>query len=217
MVCASQTYTVGGTVSGLATGAGVVLQNNGGNNLTVAANGAFTFTSRVASGGAYVVTVLTQPSSPAQTCSVTSGSGTVANANVTGVSVTCVTRTFTIGGTVSGLAGSGLVLQNNGGNNLAVAASGSFTFTTPVASGAAYAVTVLTQPGSPAQTCGVSAGTGTVGGANVTNVVVTCVTSGFTVGGTVTGLDGTGLVLRNNGGDNLAVAANGASPSRRRW
>src|ERR1700733_7488626 len=69
--------------------------------------------------------------------------------------------TFTIGGTVSNLAGSGLVFQNNGGNNLPVTANGSFTFTTAIDSGAAYAVTVLTQPSNPAQTCTVANGNGT--------------------------------------------------------
>ena len=77
------TYTVGGTLTGL-TGASVVLQNNGGSNLTASANGAFTFTTAVESGGAYSVTVLTQPSG--QTCTVTSGTGTV-SANVTNVAV----------------------------------------------------------------------------------------------------------------------------------
>ena len=45
--------------------------------------------------------------------------------------------TYTIGGVVSGLTGSGLVLQDNGGNNLSVTANGNFTFTTAVASGGA--------------------------------------------------------------------------------
>ena len=160
-------------VSGL-TGTGLVLQNNGGNNLTVTANGAFTFTTAVASGGAYAVTVFSQPSNPAQNCVVTSGSGN-ASANVTSVQVTCttVTPTLTIGGTVANLVGTGLVLQDNGGNNLPVTANGNFTFTTVVAPGGAYAVTVLTQPSSPAQTCGVANGSGTAN-ANVTNVTVNC-------------------------------------------
>src|SRR6187455_51649 len=71
------TFTVGGTLAGLATGASVVLQNNGGSNVTVSANGSFTFATAITTGGAYAVTVLTQPSTPAQTCSVTNGSGTV--------------------------------------------------------------------------------------------------------------------------------------------
>ncbi len=93
------------------------------------------------------MTVLTQPSAPSQTCTVTSGSGTVGSANVTSVAVTCATGSYTIGGTVTGLVGGGLVLQNNGGDNLTVSANGAFTFPTSVSSGASYAVTVLTQPG----------------------------------------------------------------------
>src|ERR1035437_113432 len=166
-------YTIGGTVSGLS-GTGLVLHNNGGNNLPVSANGGFTFTTPVASGGTYNVTVLTQPSSPAQTCVVTNGNGT-ANANVTSAQVTCSTTvvTYTIGGTVSGLSGTGLVLQNNGGNNLPISANGGFTFSTPIASGGTYNVTVLTQPSSPAQTCVVTNGNGTAN-ANVTSVQVSC-------------------------------------------
>src|SRR5579859_298262 len=201
------TFTIGGTVTGLA-GSGLVLQNNGGNNLPVTANGAFTFSTAISGGAAYKVTVLTQPSTPAQNCVVTAGSGT-ATANVTNVLVTCTTITYTVGGTVTGLAGTGLVLQNNGGNNLPVTTNGSFTFSTAITSGAAYDVTVLTQPSTPAQNCVVTSGSGTVT-ANVTNIVVTCTTITYTVGGTVTGLAGTGLVLQNNGGNNLPVTANGS-------
>jgi len=82
--------------------------------------------------------------------------------------------TYTIGGTVSGLAGSGLVLQQNGGDNLPISADGSFTFPTPVEDGATYSVTVFAQPGNPAQTCTVANGSGTVSGANVDTVAVTC-------------------------------------------
>jgi len=95
-----------GTISSLS-GSGLVLQDNGGNNLAVASGAtAFTFSTPISSGGAYSVTVLTQPSSPAQTCTVTNGSGT-ATANVTNVQVACTTTTYTIGGTISSLSGSG--------------------------------------------------------------------------------------------------------------
>ncbi len=84
--------------------------------------------------------------------------------------------TYTIGGTVSGLVGSGLVLQQNGGDDLVIDADGSFTFATPVNDGASYSVTVRTQPGAPAQTCTVANGSGIVSGANVTDVAVSCTT-----------------------------------------
>jgi 6-phosphogluconolactonase (cycloisomerase 2 family) len=202
------TYTIGGTVSGL-TGSGLVLADNGGDNLTVAANAtSFTFATPLAAGAAYAVTVATQPTG--QTCTVAGGSGTVASSNVTTVAVTCASGTFTVGGTISGLTGSGLVLQDNGGDNLTVAANATtFTFATPVATGAPYAVTVLTQP--TGQTCTVSAGAGTMGSSSVTSVAIACAAAGpatVTVGGTIRGLTTSGLVLQNNAGDNLTVAAN---------
>jgi subtilisin family serine protease len=96
--------------------------------------------------------------------------------------VTTAFPTYTLGGTVSGLSGTGLVLQFNGGNNLAVSAAGSFTISTRLRSGSAYSVTVLTQPTNPSQTCSVVAnGSGSIGSANVTNVAVSCVTNTFTI------------------------------------
>jgi hypothetical protein len=192
-------YTIGGTVSGLATGDSVVLQDNAVDNLTVSANGVFTFPTSIASGAAYAVTVFTQPANPAQTCAVTSGSGT-ATANVSGVTVTCTTNTVTatIGGTVSGLvASSSVILQDNGGDSLTITANGPFTFKTPVTGPTdAYLVTVLTQPATPNQICTVANGKGTAT-ANVTTVAVTCVLS-YSIGGNVSGLVGTGLILQNS-------------------
>ena len=126
-------FPVSATVTGLA-GTGLTLQNNGGSNLAVTANGTAVFTSPVASGATYNVTVLNNPVSPTQTCTVSGGSGTIANAPVT-TTVACTTVTRTIGGTVTGLTGTGLQLTNNGGNALPIAANGAFTFTTPIASG----------------------------------------------------------------------------------
>ncbi|MCL7983389.1 MAG: YncE family protein, partial [marine benthic group bacterium] len=67
--------------------------------------------------------------------------------------------TYTVGGTVSGLTGT-VALLNNGGDGLSVSADGGFTFATPLADGAGYAVTVGTQPAG--QTCEVASGTGTI-------------------------------------------------------
>jgi hypothetical protein len=84
------------------------------------------------------------------------------------------TTTYSIGGTVSGLSGK-VILRDNGGDDLSVSANGSFTFKTHLASGAAYAVTVETNP--TGQACTVANGSGTVASANVTNVAVTCAAS----------------------------------------
>jgi len=83
-------YTIGGTVSGLS--GTLVLQNNGGNDLTITADGTFTFSTAFADASTYSVTVKTQPS--VQTCTITNGSGTISGKNVTDVSVNCVTLTM---------------------------------------------------------------------------------------------------------------------------
>jgi 6-phosphogluconolactonase (cycloisomerase 2 family) len=85
----SAKFTVGVTVSGLASGQQLTLQNNGGDSLVVTADGAFAFATAVAAGGSYDVTVGAQPTR--QVCSVTSGSGTAITANVNTVSVSCST------------------------------------------------------------------------------------------------------------------------------
>ena len=86
--------------------------------------------------------------------------------------------TYTIGGTVSGLSGSGLVLQNLSGENesisLAISSNGSFAFAPRIANGTAYAVTIRSQPVNPAQICSVSNGSGTLMGSDVTNVMISC-------------------------------------------
>ena len=209
---ATATFTIGGMVTGL-TGSGLVLQDNGGDNLAIAGNGPFTFATSVGNGKAFSVTVLTQPANPAETCTVIGGAGT-ATGNVSTVQVSCAagsgggSGTFTIAGTVVSLTGSGLVLQDNGGDNLSIAASGGFTFPTALAAGTMYNVTVLTQPANPTQVCTVADGTG-VANQNVGNIVVTCSIPTISIGGSVSGLDGTGLVLQNNGGDNLSISGNG--------
>jgi large repetitive protein len=207
--CGTNTYAIGGTVSGL-TGTGLVLQDNLGDDLSVTGNGSFAFATPILSGGAFSVTVKTQPTAPVQSCSVSLGSGTVAVSNVTTVAVTCSTTTYPVGGNVVGLVGSGLTLQDNLGNNLSITANGPFVFTSPVASGTMYSVTVLTQPSTPSQTCTVTAGSGTVGSSAITDVAIGCTTNSFAVGGTVIGLSGSGLVLQDNGGDDLPITADGA-------
>jgi hypothetical protein len=201
-----QTFTVGGNVTGLNAGASVVLQNNGGDSLTVSGNNSFTFATAVKGGNAYAVTVSTQPTG--QTCTVASGTGQNLSANVSNVAVTCTTNKFTVGGNVAGLnAGASVVLQNNGGDNRTVAANGNFTFATSLNFGSAYAVTVSTQP--TGQTCAVANGTGQNLAANVTNVAVTCTTNQYTISATVTGLTGD-IVLQNNAANNVSRSGNGA-------
>ena len=81
----------------------------------------------------------------------------------------------TIGGSVTGLEGSGLVLQNNGADDLPIASDGPFTFSTSLQPCSTYNVTVLTNPTNPTQICSVENGSGDVPDVNVNDVAVTCV------------------------------------------
>jgi uncharacterized repeat protein (TIGR01451 family) len=117
-----------------------------------------------------------------------------------------------VGGTIVGLLGSGLVLSlNNGVEPLPVVAGGSFVFATTLAVGEAYSVSIDIQPQNPAQTCVIVNGSGTMGAADVNDVVVNCGASNtHSVGGTVSGLVGGGLTLQLNGGGDLSLSANGS-------
>ena len=167
--------TIGGSVTGLE-GSGLVLQNNGSDDLTITGNGAFTFDAPLTPGNSYNVTVATNPTNPAQTCSVINGSGQVPTEDVTDVTVSCgeAADPVTIGGSVTGLEGSGLVLQNNGSDNLPIDGDGPFTFATSLTPGITYDVTVATNPTNPAQICSVINGKGQVPTEDVTDVTVSC-------------------------------------------
>jgi 6-phosphogluconolactonase (cycloisomerase 2 family) len=115
----------------------------------------------------------------------------------------------TVGGTVSGLDGSGLVLEDNGSTHLTVSRNGSFTFATTIPAGRAYSVSVLTQPTNPSQTCVATNGSGHAGSSDVTNISVTCTTNRYTVSGTVFGLAGSAIQLSDNGIDTLPVNNDG--------
>lgn len=163
------------TVTGLL-GQGLVLQNSLGDDLGIATNGQFTFGKPIPAGTAYSVTVKTQPTGPNQLCTVNDGNGTASETGANRVAVTCSTVSVNIRGTVSGLTGLGLVLQNNAGDDLAITGDGTFAFATPVARGAGYTVTVKTPPAFPIQQCTVSAASGTAADVDIKDVAVSCAT-----------------------------------------
>ena len=165
-------FVIGGTVSGLE-GTGLVLQNNGGDDLTIDANGEFEFDTALGDGESYDVTVGTHPENPLQTCSVSNGSGVVEGDDVSDILVECQTETFSIGGTVSGLESSGLVLAN-GDDQLQIDDDGAFTFPTELAQGESYDVVIASQPNDPLERCSVSNGAGTVDTEDIDDVVVLC-------------------------------------------
>jgi hypothetical protein len=205
--CVTIQYSVGGSVSGLAVGNEVVLQNNSGDDLTVLVDGSFTFVTPQDDESNYTVTVLTNPTTPNQVCHVSLGAGQLAGVAVDNITVECVTSQYNVSGSVTGLAlGNEVVLQNNSEDNLTVSIDGSFTFDTPLDDESTYTVTVLTNPITPNQVCQVSQGIGQLAGADVNNVTVSCATDLHTVGGNVSGLAaGNSLTLSMNSGEEYLV------------
>jgi hypothetical protein len=164
------TYSLGGTVNGL-TGSGLQVYDNY-ETLSIPANATgFTFVTQLPQSTTYNVVVTTQPTN--QYCTVGSGSGYMGTANISNVQINCVPL-LTVGGTISGLTGSGLVLVNGNDSVTLNANATTFTFPTHVLSGSPYSVQVLTQPTNPTQACTVQNGIAVVGNSNVTNVAVTC-------------------------------------------
>jgi hypothetical protein len=207
--CIADSFTVGGTVSGLV-GSGLTLKLDSGELLEISDNGAFLFNTSFIDTSRYRVSVVSQPSSPHQVCALAGASGVIDAAAVEDIQVQCVTSSYAVGGSVEGLAGTGLALQLNGGEPLTISANGAFTFGTTLADNSDYSVTLAGQPSSPSQTCVIANAGGTVNGGAVEDIKVSCATNSYTIGGAVSGLEGSGLVLQNNGGDDLAISASGS-------
>jgi hypothetical protein len=167
-----------GTVSGLSK-TGLVLVNKGnGETLTVASGATtFAFTRLLAVDAAFDVEIQTQPTGAS--CKATANTGSATVYNVYYVVITCASNPYTLGGTVKGLSGTGLVLAN-GNDTVAVPAPAtagadvSFTFPTTVGDGSYYGGTVLSQP--TGQTCAFSStlNPGTMPSSNQLGLVVNC-------------------------------------------
>jgi len=117
----------------------------------------------------------------------------------------------TIGGTVSSLNGSGLVLLNNFSDELPIDENGAFEFATPLTPEDSYNVIVKTQPTNPTETCVVENGSGTVPDEDVTDVAVTCNLDPqpVEIGGNLTGLVGNMVSLQLNGYGPLTLDSDG--------
>jgi len=173
-----ETFTLGGKVRGLR-GAGLRLRVNEGEVVDIGVDDdSYSFPTALESGTRYVVAVAANPADPWQTCTVANASGTVADDHVDDIDVSCEDATFVVSGTVSGLTADGLELMNTptGGGapeKLSVTANAtSFAFTRPVRTGESYVVTLSAKP--PGFECGVANGEGTIAGADVTDVAVSC-------------------------------------------
>ena len=193
------TYTVGGSVSGLASGATLVLQNNGVGTLNVTGNGSYQFETPLTTNTAYNVTILTQPNN--HSCQISGGSGTVAAQAVTTITISCtLDPSYTLGGSVSGLSTGNLVVQKSSGSTTTshtLSANGPYTLDGTLFAGSTYSVTIPTQPNN--HSCQISNGSGTVANANISNIDISCavIATGY--------YSGNATVKADNDTDPLAI------------
>jgi hypothetical protein len=181
-------FTVKGTVTGIAY-PGMVLTTNG-MEIAVAPPAkagdpvTFEFPNKLEYGDVYDVQIKAPPAhqkecgTPPNTIpNFTDTAGRLAEINVT---IACIIDSYTIGGTITGLTGAGLVLANGStGGQLAVTLPTTPTTTPltyslpPVFYGQTYSLAIIKQP--TGQVCTVTNPTGTMGDAKVENINITCV------------------------------------------
>ena len=191
------TYSVGATVTGH-TGEVFLTLIYGDDNKTETLKVAtgtekFIFGAKLLANQLFALSV-TAPTG--QTCRSSLTDGTIIDANITDIEVTCVV-TYSIGGAISGLTNGEtitLTLSPTGGvleteditGDVDETTDDVFAFDTRLVNGTTYAVTTTSPAG---KTCTVApAGQRTMGDANVTGVLVICVANTYSVGGAVSGL-----------------------------
>lgn len=180
LLCASALAACGGSdsgslpVSGSILGlnrAGLILTSNG-EELTVADSaGSFAFTKLLSPDTEFFVEVKKSPDG--QKCTPSSNKNKINYYTYSTTIISCTTDSYALGGSVSGLTGSGLTLANGSATAVILPGATSFVFNTLVPNGGPYTVTVLKQPDG--QTCTVTNGVALKMPMNAVNdLIITC-------------------------------------------
>ena len=206
LTCTTPSFAIRGTVSGL-TGTGLTLLLNGGNSVAITAGASsFAFPAQK-SGVTYSVTVGTQPAG--QTCAVNQGTGSVIDADVTNVTVTCGAAGFTVGGAAISYASAGGSLRINGGAALSIVPAIDvpgidWTYPTAFQTNDTYSVVVASTPQSPKQSCLLRLGKGRIASTSVTSVSTQCFANS-----TLAPIEGTYAITTNGLRSYLTLWADG--------
>jgi hypothetical protein len=176
-------YSLGGTVSGLVSGASVKITNDS-ETITVSSDGNFTFPNKLSTGTPFKVSFIAT-GTPLMECSIANGAGTIQTSDITNVSITCGwgPNFYEVGVSITGITGT-VNLQLNGTESLAVTSTSLTKFSTRIETGLSYAVTISSQ--SAGSVCSFEDPTltvGTMAAANIT-LFLRCV-NGYLNGGTI--------------------------------
>ncbi|PHV05197.1 hypothetical protein CSQ96_22460 [Janthinobacterium sp. BJB412] len=168
---------LGGRISGL-TQPGMVLKNGSWEAKPAAGDGFFQFAELIADDKDFFIEIAKQPDN--SKCTIINNRNKANTYTVSQTEVTCVTDSYALGGTVTGLdAGDGSLVLTNGKDSAAVPAPATagapVKFSLPmVMVGAAYGVTVLTRPLGSAKNCVISKGNGVMRTSAIDDVTVVC-------------------------------------------
>jgi hypothetical protein len=167
------------TLSGV-TKTGLTISNRGGTPVAVEPSSLYVFPDLVPVDSDYDITIVTKPSNT-DSCTVTNGKGNTGAYSPSNIYISCVVTTYTLGGTVSGLTGEGLQV-NNGAQSITIPKGATtFSMTTPtttlpklgeVPEGKPYGLTILKQP--TGATCTIANPNGIMPAGPVNNIVITC-------------------------------------------
>lgn len=131
-----------GQVSNLAKD-GLILLNDGERLSVPAGQTSFVFTKLVKTDDRYDISIAQQPKGAV--CTITNGVGKATSYSASTALVSCETNTYPLTGTITGLTADGLRLVMGPNDTSPLAGFKSFTFE-KVADGAAYGITIRTQP-----------------------------------------------------------------------
>ncbi|PJZ90648.1 LamG-like jellyroll fold domain-containing protein [Leptospira levettii] len=218
VVCGSALYLISGTATGLS-GNGLQLQNvTGAGTDVINVNSANFSFPPLPVGETYNFSIISQPTNPSQTCSITTPAvtnGTMVASPIS-ASINCTTNSYVVSAQVIGIlgtltAGNELKLTLDGSNTINVTADGTYAFPGTYLSGGNFTVTV-DNPGGviTSGVCTLSSGTVTVGN-GATNFAVNC-SNAFLVSGTVSSPGGTTTSVLG-GSVTLDLVQTGGSPA----
>lgn len=189
--CGVALATISGTATGLS-GTGLQLSYTGSGAPTVYAISSTSFALPAQSPNSpYTISISSQPTSPWQTCTITSPlTGTIPTLGLN-ISISCVTdfnplSVQTVGIGALGTLGLGqeLRVQVNGGEIINFTGDTTLNFPTSLLSGSGFSLAILNSGGNIATgNCVLATPTGVIGGP-ATSVIVNC-SSGFLISGTI--------------------------------
>lgn len=159
------TYNLSGTATGLS---GTVELSANSETISIAGDGAFSFTTEWDDNTTITLAVESAPST--QSCEISPAQVTINGADVTNLQLVCEDLTYTISGTAEGLSGDAMITAND--ETITVSQNGEFAFATEWVSGTTVQLSVGSAP--TGQQCELTPQSVTLVDQDITDVSLVC-------------------------------------------